>query len=63
MYVLFCIFCFILLFVVLFVCKCVLYYCPVAYRGGFRGFKLPPKFRRPSKFVQTQPDLKTVKNC
>ena len=27
MYVLFCIFCFIVLFCVLFVCKCVLYYC------------------------------------
>jgi len=27
MYVLFCVFCFILLFCVLYVCKCVLYYC------------------------------------
>ena len=27
MYVLFCVFCFIVLFCVLFVCKCVLYYC------------------------------------
>jgi hypothetical protein len=27
MYVLFCVFCFIMLFCVLFVCKCVLYYC------------------------------------
>jgi len=27
MYVPFCVFCFILLFCVLFVCKCVLYYC------------------------------------
>jgi len=27
MYVLFCVFCFILLFCVLFMCKCVLYYC------------------------------------
>jgi len=26
-YVLFCVFCFIVLFYVLFVCKCVLYYC------------------------------------
>jgi hypothetical protein len=26
-YVLFCVFCFIVLFCVLFVCKCVLYYC------------------------------------
>jgi hypothetical protein len=27
MYVLFCVFCFIVMFCVLFVCKCVLYYC------------------------------------
>ena len=27
MYVLFCVFCFIVFFCVLFVCKCVLYYC------------------------------------